>query len=74
MHQPIVLTCAAAPPSAALRSPRWPTSSVCGDDAVDLAAARAALEERGLTRIAAEGGPTACSPHRLPRVWRTSCA
>lgn len=31
---------------------------VCGESAVDLVAARAALESRGLTRILAEGGPS----------------
>lgn len=31
---------------------------VAGDDDVDLAAARAALAERGLTRVLCEGGPT----------------
>ncbi|MCU1657588.1 MAG: bifunctional deaminase-reductase domain protein [Pseudonocardiales bacterium] len=31
---------------------------IAGDQDVDLAAARAALEERGLTRILCEGGPT----------------
>ncbi|MHA3702704.1 dihydrofolate reductase family protein [Jatrophihabitans sp. YIM 134969] len=31
---------------------------VAGEDSVDLAAARAALEERGLTRVLCEGGPS----------------
>ena len=54
----IVLTCAAADP--ALRAALEHVADVvlCGDDEVDLAAARLALEERGLTRILCEGGPT----------------
>lgn len=55
----IVLTCAAAPPDrlTALR----PVADVviCGDEAVEPARARAALEERGHSRILSEGGPTA---------------
>src|SRR2546429_47066 len=31
---------------------------ICGDDVVDLGAVRAALADRGLTRILCEGGPT----------------
>jgi riboflavin biosynthesis pyrimidine reductase len=55
----IVLTCEAA--SAERRSALEQVAdvAVCGGDTVDPALARAALEERGLTRILSEGGPTA---------------
>ena len=54
----IVLTCDAAP-SAQLKVFRAVADVVlCGEDAIDPALARAALEERGLRRILSEGGPT----------------
>jgi riboflavin biosynthesis pyrimidine reductase len=54
----IVLTCAAGDP--AVRAALEPVADVvvCGEHVVDLPAARAALQERGLTRILSEGGPT----------------
>lgn len=54
--RPIVLTCAAARPTAALRAVA--DVVVAGDDHVDLAAGIAALHGRGLTRLLCEGGPS----------------
>jgi riboflavin biosynthesis pyrimidine reductase len=56
-NRTIVLTCAAAPGERRAALERVADVAVCGDDAIDLPLARAALEERGLTRISAEGGP-----------------
>ena len=53
--RPIVVTCASARPTAALRAAC--DMVVAGDDTVDLAAALGALRERGLTRLLCEGGP-----------------
>ncbi|WP_375488898.1 dihydrofolate reductase family protein [uncultured Jatrophihabitans sp.] len=55
----IVLTCASAPAEQRERLAQHTDVVVCGDDDVDLVAARAALVERGLTRVLSEGGPTA---------------
>ncbi|MBC7372706.1 MAG: dihydrofolate reductase family protein [Frankiales bacterium] len=52
----LVVTCAAARPSAALR--RVADVVIAGDDDVDLPALVAALHARGLTRLLCEGGPT----------------
>lgn len=54
----IVLTCTAG--DATVRSALTEVADVviCGDDDVDLAVARRELENRGLTRILSEGGPT----------------
>ena len=54
--RPIVLTCAAARPSPALREVA--DVVVTGDDTVDLGTAVAALRDRGLTRLLCEGGPS----------------
>jgi riboflavin biosynthesis pyrimidine reductase len=54
----IVLTGATSDPDARARLDGIADVVVCGDDAVDLGAARSALAERGLTRILCEGGPT----------------
>jgi riboflavin biosynthesis pyrimidine reductase len=53
----VVITCAAADP--AVHAALAPIADVllCGDQEVDLIAARAALEERGFRRILCEGGP-----------------
>ena len=53
----IVLTCAAADPGLRAELERVADVVVCGDETVDLAASRAALRERGLTRVLCEGGP-----------------
>ncbi len=55
----IVLTCEAAPAERRAALGKVADVAVCGGAAVDLPMARAALEERGLTRILSEGGPTA---------------
>lgn len=54
----LVLTCAAGDP--AVRDALAERAEVisCGEEDVDLAAARSELESRGLTRILSEGGPT----------------
>lgn len=53
----IVLTCAAAPAGRRSALQRVADVAVCGDDVVEPALARAALEERGFARILCEGGP-----------------
>lgn len=53
----IVLTCAAADPAVRAGLDQVADVVVCGEQSVDPAAARAALTERGLTRILCEGGP-----------------
>jgi riboflavin biosynthesis pyrimidine reductase len=55
----IVLTCEAAPAERRSALEKVADVVVCGAELVDLGLARAALEERGLTRILSEGGPTA---------------
>jgi riboflavin biosynthesis pyrimidine reductase len=55
----IVLTCESAPAERVAALAKVADVVICGGDMVDLALARAALEERGLTRILSEGGPTA---------------
>lgn len=54
----VVLTCAGADAEVRAALERTAEVIICGDDEVDLVAARAALQERGLTRILCEGGPT----------------
>jgi riboflavin biosynthesis pyrimidine reductase len=54
----IVITCEAAPADVRAALERVADVAVCGDDTVDPVAMRRALEERGLTRILSEGGPT----------------
>ncbi len=53
----IVLTCAAADPARRAALERLADVLVCGADDVDLRTVRAALAERGLTRVLCEGGP-----------------
>jgi riboflavin biosynthesis pyrimidine reductase len=53
----IVLTCAAAPADRRAVLAGVADVVVCGEQSVDLAAARATLEERGHRRILSEGGP-----------------
>jgi riboflavin biosynthesis pyrimidine reductase len=55
----IVLTSEAAPAERVAALAKVADVAVCGSDLVDLALARAALAERGLTRILSEGGPIA---------------
>ena len=54
--RPVVLTCATARPTAALREAA--DVVVAGDDRVDLHAGVAALHDRGLVRLLCEGGPS----------------
>lgn len=53
----ILLTCAAAPVEHRTALERVADVAICGDDVVEPALARSALEERGHTRILSEGGP-----------------
>ena len=54
----IVITRAAADQSVRAQLESVADVLVCGDEVVDLGAARLALAERGLTRLVCEGGPT----------------
>jgi riboflavin biosynthesis pyrimidine reductase len=54
----IVLTCSAADAEQRRLLKQVADVVDCGDESVDPALARAALEERGFTRILSEGGPT----------------
>jgi riboflavin biosynthesis pyrimidine reductase len=56
--RPLVLTCAAAPDERRANLADVAEVVDCGETDVDLVLARAALEERGLSRILCEGGPT----------------
>ncbi len=58
VQRTIVITCAASDPAARERTAAVADVVVAGEDDVDLAAAVAALHERGLVRVHAEGGPT----------------
>jgi riboflavin biosynthesis pyrimidine reductase len=62
----MVLTCASAPAGQRAQLARHADVVDCGDDDVQPAAVRAALAERGLTRVLSEGGPTAFA--RLARA------
>ncbi|HEX9040285.1 MAG TPA: pyrimidine reductase family protein [Trebonia sp.] len=53
----IVITCAASDEDLRAQTAKVADVIVAGDDVVDLAAARAALEDRGLPRVLCEGGP-----------------
>jgi riboflavin biosynthesis pyrimidine reductase len=55
----IVLTCSEAPADRRAALAEVADVALCGEERVDPALARIALEERGLTRIQAEGGPLA---------------
>lgn len=54
----IVLTCGAADPAMRAQLESRADVAICGANTVDLGAARAALADRGLTRVLCEGGPT----------------
>jgi riboflavin biosynthesis pyrimidine reductase len=54
----IVLTCGAAPADQRAAFERVADVVICGDDRVEPVRARAALQERGHSRILSEGGPT----------------
>ncbi|GII20454.1 pyrimidine reductase family protein [Planosporangium mesophilum] len=55
--RPYVITCGTSPPSVRAALAEVADVIVCGDDDVDLAAARAELHERGLAHLLSEGGP-----------------
>jgi riboflavin biosynthesis pyrimidine reductase len=57
-QRPILVTAASAPPGALDQARRRADVIVAGDDSVDLAAAMAALAERGMAVVLTEGGPT----------------
>jgi len=54
----VVLTSAAADAEMRAQLEKRADVVICGDEVVDLGAARSALADRGLTRIVCEGGPT----------------
>ncbi|THJ74992.1 pyrimidine reductase family protein [Candidatus Frankia alpina] len=55
--RPVVLTCDAAPSAKRQALAAVAEVVICGDSTVDPASALAALAERGMTRVLAEGGP-----------------
>ena len=57
-NRTLVVTCAAADADRRAALAEVADVVVAGDDTVDLAAARAALADRGLTRVLCEGGPS----------------
>jgi riboflavin biosynthesis pyrimidine reductase len=57
-HRTIVITCGSAPAAALERATAVADVLVCGDERVDIAAAVAALHDRGLDHVLCEGGPT----------------
>lgn len=56
--RPVVLTCTAAPAQRRAALAQHADVVLCGDEAVDLSTALAALADRGLTAVLCEGGPT----------------
>jgi len=58
VHRTLVITCAASDPARRAEVARAADLVVAGDTHVDLAAAIAALRERGLRRVVCEGGPS----------------
>lgn len=69
----VVITCAAADRETRSRLQAVADVAICGEDAVDLAAARAALEDRGLRRILCEGGPSLFADLARARVADELC-
>jgi riboflavin biosynthesis pyrimidine reductase len=70
----IVLTCEAAPADRRAGLPAAVDIAICGDDSIDPRLARAALVERGLTRILSEGGPsTYARMAQVPEVIDELC-
>lgn len=69
----VVLTCAAAPEETRSALARTVDVIVCGDLAVDFGLARAALAERGLTRLLCEGGPTTFAELVAAEEWDELC-
>lgn len=69
----IVLTCAAADAETKRALQRVANVVECGEQTIDSTLARAALEERGLTRILSEGGPSAFKDLLRDRVVDELC-
>jgi riboflavin biosynthesis pyrimidine reductase len=69
----IVLTCEAGDPAVRAALAQCADVVVCGDSDVDLALARRELEQRGLTRILCEGGPTLFADLARARVVDELC-
>jgi riboflavin biosynthesis pyrimidine reductase len=72
-NRTILLTCAAAPVERRKALERVADVAICGDETIDLPLARAALEERGLTRISSEGGPHAYAAQAAAGVVDELC-
>ena len=72
-NRTIVLTCAAAPAERRTALERVADVAICGDETIDLPLARTALEDRGLTRISAEGGPHAYAEQAAAGVVDELC-
>jgi riboflavin biosynthesis pyrimidine reductase len=56
--RPLIVTCAAAPPARRAALAEVADVVIAGEERVDLAAALAALADRGLGRVLCEGGPS----------------
>jgi riboflavin biosynthesis pyrimidine reductase len=69
----ILITCAAAPAERRAALEQVADVAICGDETIDLPLARAALEDRGLTRISAEGGPHAYAEQAAAGVVDELC-
>lgn len=72
-NQTILLTCAAAPAERRKALESVADVAICGDETIDLPLARAALEDRGLTRISSEGGPHAYAEQAAAGVVDELC-
>jgi riboflavin biosynthesis pyrimidine reductase len=69
----IVITCASADPTQVARFADVADVVIAGDDDVDPVLAKAALADRGLTRILCEGGPTLFADLARARVVDELC-
>jgi riboflavin biosynthesis pyrimidine reductase len=69
----ILLTCEAAPIERRSALDRVADVAICGGELVEPVLARRALEDRGLTRILSEGGPTAFADLALGGVVDELC-
>jgi riboflavin biosynthesis pyrimidine reductase len=72
-NRTILLTCAAAPADRRKALEQVADVVICGDEVIDLRLARTALEQRGLTRISAEGGPHAYAAQAAAGVVDELC-
>lgn len=69
----IVITCEAAPADRRTALAQVADVAVCGGELVEMPLARAALEDRGLTRIVCEGGPIAFAHAAVDGVMDELC-